>query len=583
MSRSRPGILPVRAINQYRRRDVLTYLGLRYYLDAVAAQSDQWARDVATHLVLTRTESSYFRVLHFKERNKDGTNQHRPLFLPGPNEALAEAALLGECSAHPQAFGNPECVYSYALTTGSDRSGVFRPYFGGLQKRQIAIADACDACPDGEVLYTDIRQFYPSISSDVARKAWQEQADAAKLASPWRELGELLIEAHGKESSSPEGRMLIGPMFSHLVGNLVLRELDEECSKGLKAKYVRYVDDIALVGEAAAVTDAVAVIRSRLSDLGLQLHDDDSPKTHRISAGVWLESRDDFHESRRPVSWMTLVGDLKKFLLWRSDEADTLHKLLRDRGYRIPVRDYSALAFEAGYLEKVRRLAERSWFRRLTRNVSPGSIISQANYLQKAYQSDFTELVEQAERANAFQRKRLVPKLRYRAGRLIYLAQEEALIELSRMANQLPELHFHAAVMAAVASGDIDQVISLGTNAAQATAQPLRAAGRTATCSLGKLDTEAQAQALTMFLFNGVVVRRPSGAAMPDSDLMKFAFYGANLQMMMTSGSTFMRELSSLHGITNEPRHATMMETAFDQDEALTMDAIDQLQQSISA
>ena len=35
---SRPGILAVRAVNQYRRRDVLPYLGLRYYLYNNAAR-----------------------------------------------------------------------------------------------------------------------------------------------------------------------------------------------------------------------------------------------------------------------------------------------------------------------------------------------------------------------------------------------------------------------------------------------------------------------------------------------------------------------------------------------------------------
>jgi hypothetical protein len=38
----RPGILAVRAVNQYRRREVFAYLGLRYYLENTAARSDTW-------------------------------------------------------------------------------------------------------------------------------------------------------------------------------------------------------------------------------------------------------------------------------------------------------------------------------------------------------------------------------------------------------------------------------------------------------------------------------------------------------------------------------------------------------------
>jgi hypothetical protein len=151
MKRLRPSILSARAVNQYRRRDVLTYLGLRYYLHNTAARTDYWARQVATDLVLTRTDLPYFRALHFKDSAPGGQVEHRPIFLPSANEALAEAALLDECANHPQAFANPTCVFSYELSRGEERKGIFQPYFGGLQKRHQAIAEACDAYPNGVV------------------------------------------------------------------------------------------------------------------------------------------------------------------------------------------------------------------------------------------------------------------------------------------------------------------------------------------------------------------------------------------------------------------------------------------------
>ena len=94
MKRQRPGILSVRAVNQYRRRDVLSYLSLRYYLANVAACSDQWAKQIATDLVLGRTDLPYIQVQHFKETDGNGKAKHRAIYLPGANEALAEAALL---------------------------------------------------------------------------------------------------------------------------------------------------------------------------------------------------------------------------------------------------------------------------------------------------------------------------------------------------------------------------------------------------------------------------------------------------------------------------------------------------------
>jgi len=35
-------ILAIKALNQYRKRDVIPYLGLRYYLDNTSARRDRW-------------------------------------------------------------------------------------------------------------------------------------------------------------------------------------------------------------------------------------------------------------------------------------------------------------------------------------------------------------------------------------------------------------------------------------------------------------------------------------------------------------------------------------------------------------
>lgn len=180
MKRERPGILAVRAVNQYRRRDVLSYLALRYYLHSDAARTDQWAQQVASSLVLTRTDLPYLHVHHFKDLSGGSKVDHRAMFLPSANEALAEAALLDECAKYP-AFSNPACVFSYPLSSGQDRAGIFPHYSVGLRARHDAIARACDDFPDGVVRYIDIKRFYPSISPDLALAAWTASAEAAGL------------------------------------------------------------------------------------------------------------------------------------------------------------------------------------------------------------------------------------------------------------------------------------------------------------------------------------------------------------------------------------------------------------------
>ena len=580
MKRERPGILAVRAVNQYRRRDVLTYLALRYYLHNDAARTDLWAQQVATSLVLTRTDLPYLHVHHFKDLSGAAKVDHRAMFLPSANEALAEAALLDECAKHPQAFSNPSCVFSYPLSSGKDRSGIFPHYSAGLRDRHDAIARACDDFPDGVVRYIDIKRFYPSIRTELALSVWLARADKSDLASRWRELGEKLINDHGEMASGSKSSILTGPMFSHLIGNLVLRQMDDELAGSLPARYIRYVDDITLVGSKQAVRDSLKIIRSRLGDLGLDMHDDGSPKSLELPVKEWTSGRNDFRQSRREISWMTLIGDLKRFLLANPGGHQHLHEVFRNEGFRIPVRDYSSAVYERSHLENVKRLASTLWFRRKVHKVSIDTLLHQARWLRSSYESEFKELLDGFDKTSAYERKRRVPKLRYRAGRLSYLATDDTLASIASMADSVPELHFPSLVMSATATGNIDRVLALGTNAAQAAAQPMRAGGRTATMTLSNLSEE-QEQALAVFQLNGITVDLPGVGAAPISELLEFAMKGSSAHLM-SSSNPFIREFACLHGIGSTPRHPDMLESVFDEDEDLAIDAVDQLQQSLS-
>jgi hypothetical protein len=80
-------------------------------------------------------------------------------------------------------------------------------------------------------------------------------------------------------------------------------------------------------------------------------------------------------------------------------------------------------------------------------------------------------------------------------------------------------------------------------------------------------------------LMNGVPISGPGGDWGSDSELVQFARSGGT-PGLMKSADPFIRELACLHGLAQGPLHAGILETAFDRDEALAMDAVDQLQQS---
>lgn len=580
MSVSRSGIIAVRAINDYRRRDIIGYLGLRYYLDNTAARSDKWANRVAVHLVMSRCKPGYFNAEHFKEVSEDGRIEHRSMFIPGPNESLAEAALLAECARHPAVFGNPLCVHSYALSDDAERTGTFRHYAVGLKTRQDAIAQACDETPAGTVRYADIKKFYPSIRIEVAQSAWSKHCDLANLAVAYRELGVKLLDDYGSVGGQGRRALLTGPMFSHLVANLVFRDLDHEFARSLPARYVRYVDDITLIGSATDVIRSLEIVRERVASLGLNLHGEESPKSLVVPCSEWLLGRHDFRDAVGAVSWMRLIGDLKRYLVLHPKERESLRDVFVQDGIRIPVWDYSKATREPDYSMGILRWARRNWFRRKAQAITSGKLLQQAVLLRERLDDEFQRLFEDAARAKGFDRKRRVPKLRYCAARLIYLASQERLGTLAEMARTVPELFFHSQVMLAIANRNVDGVMAMGTNAAQAAAQPLVAAGCDVSTTHSVLQ-RAKEQSLAVLLMNGLTVNRIQSAEESESELIRFALRGAD-DRMMRSPDGFLREVACLHGISDAPRHSGMFERAFDEDEALAMDAVLQLGQSTS-
>src|SRR5690606_18750587 len=103
-----------------------------------------------------------------------------------------------------------------------------------------AIASRCAASSASDVVrYVDIRRFYPSIRSTDAARAWA--AASSVLPRNFAELGDRLLVDHMSASDKSSRGILTGPMFSHLIANLVMREIDEWASDSLNVAYFRYV------------------------------------------------------------------------------------------------------------------------------------------------------------------------------------------------------------------------------------------------------------------------------------------------------------------------------------------------------
>ena len=564
----RPEHLALRTINQYRTRDITAYLGLRYYFANQCAVRDRWANEVASHLVLNRGDGVYFRSLHFKELLSTGKVDHRDIFLPGPNESFAESALLAECAKH-LSFRQHPFVFSYRLSDDGDTQGVFKPYFIGLQERQNKIAAVCRARPDFVVRYTDIKRFYPNIQGKLALDAWIKACSSSAIPARFRDLGSKLLsdyERAGRRANYGQG-LLTGPMFSHLIANLLLRGVDEEMSALFPERYFRYVDDVVLVGTQAEILKGYLRLAELLNELSLELHDGSSGKDFDLGANEWINQEDDFF-NKESQHWMLFVRDLKQCLVSRASSHSTLTELFSSDGFRIPLSDYYKDVSDAGYLDRLlARIEKYHWLPAKIIKSTPSQLFLFAQKLRKSYSEQLDRLFDANPNAKVYSRKRAISKMRYLVGRLIYLGQPDSLAKLSDRLNSYPELVIHAETIKALISRDVTQVLSLGSNAAQSAAQILKLTTGEVSCSLDAWSA-VELQGLAIFRANGISISGPS-----DDELNRFALWKKDGNELMRSRDAFIQEMACLHGVAKSPRHKAILDSAFDRKEELAFDA----------
>lgn len=568
----RPGVIATKAVNQYRSRDSFAYLGLRQLLKSSVARSDEWAKIVAIDQVIRREAPSYFVSEHFKDREAGGANRFRKIIVPSPVEVVAEAALLTECAGRKE-FSTHSSVFTYHLADPSDRSGVFRHYMHGLRERHRAIEAAFSQQPNSVVRFLDLKKFYPSIRSEDIRAAWRRYS--VTLPKAYRALGERLIHDHAAVSVDGSRGLLTGPMFSHFAANLVMRDFDEWASTELGVKYLRYVDDIALIGDRLDVAAASERLAERLKSLELTLHDENSSKTIEVPAATWLVGKSDFEHDFGSLTWGGFVSDIKSFLTLHPEKSTDLALSLADIGARLPVLHYASAVREARHAESFYARARRALFRFSASALTVDAIADAGRRLKSIMEREVQPMLDELPGTVGFARKRLIPKLRFRIGRLAYLSQDSVLRAFADASRGIDELVLQREVIEATLSKDLSKIVAMGPTAAQAAAQPLVAA---------KEEVALRVDNLSGVGLQGAAAAVLSGVRVDDG-VVKFSdngildlSRGVGLAALKKLESNFISDIAFLAGKDGD--HIGLLTDAFDEDEKLVFDAVERFEES---
>lgn len=564
--------LAVKALNQYRKRDIFPYLGLRYYLSAKASANDRWIREICTRLLVDTKVSGYLRTYHFKCFGEEGV-EHRDIYLPSPNEILAEVALITEISKY-ESFKPRSYVYSYRYTDWREKEGVFQAYFNGFKERHRHIAEACRNAKDGVVFYTDIKKFYPSIRSSDAISVWQKACEQSDIGDEYRIIGQEILKRHNAicvEDGSGKG-LLTGPVFSHVIANLLLGEVDVLMHEATGGNYWRYVDDVVFVGGCDEVAEWRKILVDKLDELGLVLHDGD--KDFQVGCDEWLKGEHDFNDSFG-VSWVSLIADVKRFVLANPYKVDELRDAFRDAHIRIPVLDYSSVANESTYLERFQDwMRKYKWAKGSVRRITIEGLVAQAINCEREFGIELDKLLAGAFDLSIFERKRIVPKMRYLSGRLLYLASRDRLHDFSARLSIFSELELIAETMSAIATRNISKIVTMGSNAAHIASQLMVVEGSEVFVDAELVDSAALRQSLAVVELNGL-----SHNYISDRDDLRKLALAEGIKELMSSENVFIREFACLHGVSLS-RHQEMLSSSFDRDEELALDVLNQLQSS---
>ena len=534
-----------RAVFQYRRRDILAYASLRLYLRNQCAVRDRWSRNVAIDLEFDKDQSNYNHILQLKEIDEKGSIDFRDLYVPGPNEILAETALLAECSDTASAFETPCGVYSYRLASGADSQGVFQYYFHGFRDRHQSIAQACHDQDDSIVLYTDIRRFYPSVTIERAREVWNTVCANSDLSDRYARLGLKLIENY-KQTSGTSPALLIGPMFSHLIGNLILREIDLRMQEDAPGKYFRYVDDFVIVAPKQTALELENDLSEMLSEMGLGLHPE---KRMCVPSTRWLEFECALDDEETMVSWKTFIGGLKQLLLLRPESRKELEDRFREANIRILPIDYSDVVQDSSLLYRIKALSKSQRHRKRMRNLNPEQVVSEGLQLRSLYLRQLDEIADKLLASDQFGRKMRIPRLRFLLSRLGYLATTQELKTISDVIDGVQEVAIFQGIYKAIIQRDVSDLLNLGPKAAQMVAQPLRVEPDPVKCTIPSLGKEVS-QAYAVLQLNGVPLDVTND---PPSDAMTtFCNGGTKVAALCNSSDLYIRELACLHGSNNQ-------------------------------
>jgi hypothetical protein len=432
----------------------------------VREREASWYTGAIPAKIATRHRGRYYKFAGFKGVSSSGSVEHREMFASSPTTAAAEAWALEEIRRGGVLPTN-ENVYSYRWpdTHWHARSYVF--YAEGYVLRNQAIQVGFSKDPNLVAHCFDIKSFYPSIPRRATLPLLERRLVATSVDPLVQRRVLAIAEAYLGATPGDRG-IAVGPALSHVFGNLALELLDEVMGKKYGPDYFRYVDDVVVLAPPNESSQIGNVIENVLRQLDLQLSDS---KRDLVEGRVWLESGPHL-APRGHRTFENLIRILCYWVAVYPDRLEEVEHRLADAGLRLPVQRclvdsrYSRFRmFARGLLRRDRALMLE------VLRATPAYFCTVGLALRRQLEAALDQELSRT-KPSGLPGKWWEQRVRYAANRLLYLTDTSTYARFLGRVETVPCLVQTAAVLRAVVTGNLHELL-LFPGAAVATAAAL--------------------------------------------------------------------------------------------------------------
>ncbi|MDP3496070.1 MAG: RNA-directed DNA polymerase [Candidatus Nitrotoga sp.] len=448
--------LLIRALNSTRQSYFPSYVGLRLIGDQLPPGENEYLQQLIRRRLIAGDTWRFkkFDLYKGSMQSRQGVEHvYRDCLAPSPLTAIAESLVLALLASNPVFAVSPR-AYSYRWPL-SDRSGASYEFFAeGYKQRNTEISTALDT-PNQIAVITDIKSLYPSASNEQVESALKSLLD--KSDKQFRSSGDAILGFYSQLLIAGGNGIPIGPVSSHVLGHLILQDVDRELTSKYGERYFRYVDDMVVVCHEDEESIVKRDIQHCIEQHGFLLNID---KTVVINGTEWHKNllRSDVSDED---SFRSFSSDMTVYLAFHPDRADSLKKMLAEKGLSIPVGRLLALSSYSRFRYFLGRRKARSG---LTHAF--GLLFSTNEYflqrglhLKSMYERSLSALVDEPVEASPNLRRWQVQRARRVMNSLFYLRRFGEWDIQRGIFDVLPELVKQRALAEALSSGIVNPIL----------------------------------------------------------------------------------------------------------------------------